>query len=80
MKKKKPQLETKILQMAKLTGKGIHILKIRNHPHANMLPKPEIMRKGEYNCRTLEMHLQLRGQQLKTILYIREFPSWHSGY
>ena len=35
----------------------------------NMLPKPEIMRRGGYKCRIQEMHLQLRGQQLKTMLY-----------
>ena len=35
-----------------------------------MLPKPEIMRRGGYKYRTLEVHLQLRDQQLKTILYI----------
>ena len=28
------------------------------------------MRRGEYKCRILEMHLKLRGQQLKTKLYI----------
>ena len=27
------------------------------------------MRRGAYKCRTLEMHLQLREQQLKTISY-----------
>ena len=27
------------------------------------------MRRGGYKCRTLEMHLQLRDQQLKTISY-----------
>ena len=35
-----------------------------------MPPKSEIMRKGGYKCRTLDMHLQLRDQQLKTISYI----------
>ena len=34
-----------------------------------MPPKSEIMRRGGYKCRTLEMHLQLREQQLKTISY-----------
>ena len=34
-----------------------------------MLPKSEIMRRGGYKCRTLEMHLQLRDQQLTTISY-----------
>ena len=33
-----------------------------------MLPKLEIVRRGGYKCRALEMHLQLRDQQLKTIL------------
>ena len=28
------------------------------------------MRREEYKCRILEMHLKLRDQQLKTILYI----------
>ena len=34
-----------------------------------MPPKSEIMRTGGYKCRTLEMNLQLREQQLKTISY-----------
>ena len=34
-----------------------------------MPPKSEIMRRGGYKCRTLEMNLQLREQQLKTISY-----------
>ena len=33
-----------------------------------MLPNPEIGRRGGYKCRTLEMHFQLRDQQLKTII------------
>ena len=33
-----------------------------------MLPISEIVRKGGYECRTLEMNLQLR-EQLKTISY-----------
>ena len=55
--------------MARLTSKEIHIVKVGNHPHTNMLPKLEIMRRG-YKCRILEMHLQLRDQKIKTILYI----------
>ena len=35
-----------------------------------MLPKSEIMRRGGYKCRTVETHLQLRDQQLKTISHI----------
>ena len=31
------------------------------------------MRRGGYKCRTVEMHLQLRDQQLKTISYIYRF-------
>ena len=70
MKKKRLQLETKILQMTRLTSKGVHIVKVENHPHTNMLPESEIMRRGGYKCKTLETYLQLRDQQLKTILYI----------
>ena len=40
--------------------------------HTNMLPKSESMRRGGYKCRTLEMHLQLRDQEFKTISYIHK--------
>ena len=30
--------------MTELTSKGIHIVKVGNHPHTSMLPNPEIMR------------------------------------
>ena len=39
MGKIKPQLETKILQMTRLTSKGIHIVKVGNYPHTNMISK-----------------------------------------
>ena len=35
-----------------------------------MVLKPVIMRGGEYKGRIFEMHLKLRDQQLKTIMYI----------
>ena len=70
MEKKRLQLETKILQMTSLTCKDINIVKVGNHPHTNMLPKAEIVKRGGYECRILEMHLQLRNQQLKTILCV----------
>ena len=66
--KKSPQQGTKIPQMTRLTSKGIYTVKIRNHPCTVMPPKSEIMRRGGYKCRTLEMNLQLR-EQLKTISY-----------
>ena len=56
--------------MEKLTSKGKHTVKVGNHPHTNMISKPAITRRGEHKCRILEMHLKLRGQQLKTILFI----------
>ena len=56
--------------MTRLTSKGIYTVKIQNHPRTIMPPLPEIVRKGGYKFRTLEMHLQLRDQQLKTISYI----------
>ena len=63
-----PQLESRKLQMRRLTSKGKHT--VGNHPHTNMISKPAIMRRGGYKCTMLEMHLQIRDQQLKTILYI----------
>ena len=56
--------------MTRLTSKGIHIVKVGNYPNINMLPKSEIMRREGYKCRALHVHLRLRDQQLKTILYI----------
>ena len=56
--------------MTRLNSKGIYTIKVGNYPHTNMLPKSEIMRRGGYKFRTLEMHQQLRDQQLKTISYI----------
>ena len=45
--------------MRRFTSKGKHIVKVRNHLHTNMLSKAAIVRRGEYKCRILEMHLQL---------------------
>ena len=56
--------------MGKLTSKGKYTINVGNHPHTNMISKPVIGRGGEYKCRILEMHLKLRAQQLKTIMYI----------
>ena len=69
-RKERATTETKIPQMTRLTSKCIHTVKIQNHPHTIMPPRSEIMRRGGYKCKTLEMHLQLRDQQLKTISYI----------
>ena len=56
--------------MEKLTGKGKYAVNIGNHPHTNMISKPAIMRRGEYECMILEMHLKLKDQQLRIIFYI----------
>ena len=56
--------------MTKLKSNGIRIVKIQNHPCTIIPPKSDIMRRGGYKCGTPEMNLQLREQQLKTILYI----------
>ena len=56
--------------MGKFSSKGKHKVKVGNQPHTNMMPKQEIVRRGKYKCRILEMHLKLIDQQLKTILYI----------
>ena len=55
--------------MTRLITKGTYTVKIRNHPCTIMPPKSESMGRGGSKCRTLEMHLQLRDQQLKTISY-----------
>ena len=52
-KKKRPQPETKIPQMTRLTFKGIYTVKIGNHPCIIMLPKSEIVRRGRYKFRIL---------------------------
>ena len=77
--KKRPQLEAKITQMTRLTSKGIYTVRIENHPRTMMPPKSEIVRRGGYKCRTLEMHLQLRDQQFKTISYIYRLLYQNSG-
>ena len=56
--------------MRRLTGKGKHRAKERNHPHTNMIPKPATVRRGGYKCRILDMFLKLRDWQLKTILCV----------
>ena len=56
--------------MEKLTSKGKHTVKVTNHPQANMVPKPAIVRRGGYKCRILEMHLKLSDQKLEIILCI----------
>ena len=56
--------------MRKLTGQGKHTVKVGNHPHTNMISKAVIMRGREHKCRILEMHLKLRDQKLKTIMYL----------
>ena len=54
--------------MTRLMSKSMCSVKVGNNPRTVMLPKSEIMRRG-YKCRTLEMHLQLGDQQLKTIIH-----------
>ena len=68
VKKKRPLLQTKLL-IEKLTGKGKHKIKVGNHLHTNMVSKPATVRR-EHKCRIREMHLKLKDQQLKTILFI----------
>ena len=68
-RQKKATTRNEKLQMEKLTGKGKHIVRERNYLHTN-ISKPSIVRRGEHKCRTLEMHLKLKDQQLKTILFL----------
>ena len=42
-----------------------------------MISKPENMRREEYKCKVLQMHLKLRDQQLKSVLYIQRLLYQH---
>ena len=44
-KKKRPQLETRKLQIGKLTSKGKHTIKVGDHPQRNMISKRAIVRR-----------------------------------
>ena len=55
----------------KLTHKGKHMVDVGKHPHAHMISKPAILRRGKYKCRILETHLKLRDQQLKKLYIYR---------
>ena len=48
MEKKRPPLETRKLQMRRLTGHSKYIGKVGDHAHTNIVPNPAIMRKGGY--------------------------------
>ena len=54
--------------MRRLTSKGKFIVKVGIHPYANLLTRPVTVRREGYRFRILKMHLQLRDQQLKTII------------
>ena len=64
--------------MGKLTIKGQHTLKIGNHLHTNVITQPAIMRRGEYKCQTMEMHLKLRDRQLKTSVCVHTHTHTHT--
>ena len=54
----------------KLTSKGKHTVKVGSYLHTNMISKPATVKRGEHKGKILEMHLKLKEQQLKTILFI----------
>ena len=66
-RQKRPQPETRKLQMRRLTSKGKHRVKTGNDAYSN-ISKPAIVRRVQ--CRILGMHLKLRDQELKTSVYI----------
>ena len=57
VEKEKPQIDTIILKMKKLTGKGKDNTKVGNHPRRNIISKLASLRRGEKKCRTLKVHL-----------------------
>ena len=40
-----PQLETRTIQIRKVTGKGKHKTKVGNYPHINLIAKPGIVKR-----------------------------------
>ena len=65
--------------MIRLTEKAKHT-KVGKHPHANMITKAATERRGRYKCRILEMSLQLRDQQLRTIPHGNHKPKLYNRY
>ena len=60
--------------MENFFGTGKHTIKIGIHLNKNMISKLAIVRKGEHKCRIMEVRLELKGQQLKNILFIYRMP------
>ena len=58
--------------MTRLTGKDILRVKVGNHPHANMLPKLEIVRRVQ--MQDTGDALAIKRSILKTIIYIYIIP------
>ena len=69
-RKEKATTRNKKLKWKKLTGKGKHTVKVENHLYTDMTSKRPTERRGEHKCSILEMHLKLKDQQLKTILFL----------
>ena len=67
MEKKRPQLETRKLQLRRFTGKYKYLVKVGNHRYINMMPKPAIVRRGGYKSRIWKMLLQLNIVQLNIV-------------
>ena len=56
MGKKRPQLETKILQVTRFTGKGKQTIKVGNHSYTHTLQKKKKKKKRRSNKnRRIEM-------------------------
>lgn len=68
--KEKTTTRNKKITMREFIGRGRHKAKVGNHLDKNIISKPTIVRKAEHKSRILEMHLNLKDQQFKTILFI----------
>ena len=60
--------------MGNFFGTGKHTIKIGIHLNKNMISKLAIVTRGEHKFRIMGMHLELKGQQLKNILFIYRMP------
>ena len=63
--KEKATSRNKKIMKGKLTGKGKQTLQVGRQLSTHK--STAMVRRGEYKCRMLEMHLKLRDQQLKLV-------------
>ena len=75
---KRPQLETRKLQITKLISKGKHKAKVGNHPHTNMISKPATVRRVQMQYIGNAFEIQ-RPETLNNLVHIQNAISKPHG-